>query len=110
MPEQRPQLAKHAPLIDSPYTVYWFADVRNERAHACSCPDYFHRNIVAGDPSHLCVHLLRLAPEALRAINANCPPESSVDEVADALGVPHQRYHVWQNLVDIQQARARLAR
>jgi hypothetical protein len=95
--EQRPQLAKHSPspFEGHSYNTYWFADVRNGRAHACSCPDYFHRNIVAGDPDHLCHHLRELAPKALETIHREVTraKEGNVDELANALGIPRKPHH-----------------
>ncbi len=59
--DRRQQLARG----NDEYWTAWFADVRNNRAHACSCPDYFNRNIVTGNPEHVCKHLKTIAPVAL---------------------------------------------
>jgi hypothetical protein len=95
----RPQLAKHTPSLGDghPYHTYWFADVRVERAHACDCPDYFHRNIVAGDPTHLCHHLRELADRAIAVIwrEVTQSHEGNVDELADALSIPRRRNHAF---------------
>lgn len=93
--EKRPQLAHQQ--FDSKsnpgrkYDTYWFADVRAERSNACDCPDFFHRNIVAGDPKHLCVHLLKLASEAQRTLRAELqqgPPQITLREAVEHLGLP----------------------
>jgi hypothetical protein len=98
---QRQQLAALRPSGEAyKHHTYWFADVRNGRSHACDCPDYFHRNIVAGEPSHLCRHLRELAIVAMQAIHSavNTARDGNVDEIADALGIPHPVFHAYQSV------------
>lgn len=95
--EQRLTLAKRGPdATGYKYHTAWFADIRNDRAHACDCPDYFHRNTWAGDPSHICYHLRTLAESAVYRIwqEVTDKKDGNVFEIADALGIPRlQSYH-----------------